>query len=67
MELEKLEAEKELGEARERTEMAELECTLDERELSGAKTGMNVGKSPGTMTEANWQLVSFQGVSRNSD
>ena len=54
-----------MEEARERTEMAELECKLAERELSGllpeenrperhsAKTGMNVDKNPGTMTEAN--------------
>ena len=59
--------------------MAELECKLGERELSGllseenrperhsAKTGVNVDKSKDTMTEANPQLVSFQGVSENSD
>ena len=59
--------------------MAELECRLAEREPSGllsegnrseyhsAKTGTNVDKNPGTMTEANPQLVSFQGVFGNSD
>ena len=73
LELAKLEAEKDVEEAEERTEMAKLECQLAERELSGllseenrperhsAKTGVNVEKSPGTMTEANPQLVSFQG------
>ena len=65
LELVKLEAEKEVEEARERIEMAELECKLAERELSGllpeesrperhsAKTGMNVDKNPVTMSEAN--------------
>ena len=78
-ELAKLEAEKDVEEARERTEMAELECKLAERELSGllseenrserhsAKTGTNVDKNPGAMTEANPQLVSFQGVFGISD
>ena len=68
-----------MKETRERTEMAELECKLAERELSGllpeenrperhiAKTGMKVDKNPGTMTEANPQPVSFQGVSGISD
>ena len=63
-----------MGEAIERTEMAKLECkNVQEPELSGllseenrperhrAKTGVNVDKSPRTMTEANPQLVSFQG------
>ena len=79
LELAKLQAEKEVEEARERTEMAELECKLAGRELSGllpeenrperhiAKTGMNVDKNPGTMTEANPQPVSFQGISGISD
>jgi len=59
--------------------MAELEYKLAERELSGllpeenwserhsAKTGTNVDKNPGTMTEANPRLVSFHGVFGNSD
>ena len=63
-----------MGEAIERTEMAKLECkNVQEPELFGllseenrperhrAKTGVNVDKSPGTMTEPNSQLVSFQG------
>ena len=77
LELAKLEAEKDVEEAEERTEMAKLECKLAERELSGlsseenrserhsAETCMNVDKNPGTVTGANPQLVSFQGVFGN--
>ena len=70
-----------MEEARERTEMAELECKLAESELSGllseetenrperhsAKTDTNVDRSPGTMTEAIPQLVSFHGFFGNSE
>lgn len=79
LELAKLDAEKEMEEARERTEMAELECKLAECEFSvllsegnrpeqhNAKMDTNIDENPTSFTEAISQLFSSQVVSGNSN
>ena len=68
-----------MEEARERTEIAELECKLAEHEFSGllseenqseqhsAKMNTHIDENPASCTEAILQLLLSQVVSRNSN